>query len=136
VNILPRSELGKVQMLLASPLLSLPKGKRQVNLIQECVLCPSADTIPGICPAVNDISAQENLGEDIGGTVPPRPHSGLMTHMVDVRTHSWMRLTWRLPLGNDNNGLASSICTLPSSDLGKMFTQINVEVRRMCQSEL
>ena len=114
----------------------MPDPNISLLIPTSSVLCPSADTIPGICPAVNDISAQEDLGEDLGGIVPPQPHSGLMAHVVDVRTHSWMRLTWRLPLGNDNNGLASSICTLPSSDLGKMFTQINVEVRRMCQSEL
>ena len=97
----------------------------------SAVLCPSAHPINEVCPAVNDIAGQEELEEELGGSVPPNLPSGLRAHLVEVRTHSWVRLTFRLPT---NNGLTtqSNICLLPPSEVGKAFTQINIEVKRIC----
>jgi len=97
----------------------------------SAVLCPSVHPINEVCPAVNDIAGQEQLEEEVGGTVPPNLPSGLRAHLVEVRTHSWVRLTFRLPT---NNGLTAhtSICLFPPSDVGKLFTQIDIEVKRIC----
>ena len=99
----------------------------------SAVLCPSAHHINEVCPAVNDIAGQEEVDEEVGGTVPPNLPSGLRAHLVEVRTHSWVRLTFRLPT-NSNNGVPThtSICLAPQSDVGKVFTEIDIEVKRIC----
>jgi len=101
----------------------------------SAVLCPAAHPIDEVCPAVNDIAGQEEVeGEEVGGgsLLPPNLPSGLRAHLVEVRTHSWVRLTFRLPTNNDNAGVTTSICLLPPSDVGKVFTQIDIEVKRIC----
>ena len=99
----------------------------------SAVLCPSTHHINEVCPAVNDIAGQEEVDEEVGGTLPPNLPSGLRAHLVEVRTHSWVRLTFRLPT-NNNNGVTThtSICLSPQSDLGKVFTEIDIEVKRIC----
>ena len=107
----------------------MPDPNISLLLPTSAVLCPSAHPINEVCPAVNDIVGQEQLEEEVGGTVPPNLPPGLRAHLVEVRTHSWLRLTFRLPT---NNGI-SSICLAPTSDVGKLFTQINIEVKRICR---
>ena len=94
----------------------------------SAVHCQSDHPINSICPAVNDIAGQEVLEEEVAGVLPDLT-SGLRIHSVEVRTRSIMMLTFRLPI----NGLGqTSICSLPISDLGNAFTQINIEVKREC----
>jgi hypothetical protein len=98
----------------------------------SAVLCPSTHHINEVCPAVNDIVGQEEVDEEVGGTLPPNLPSGLRAHLVEVRTHSWVRLTFRLPTNNNGVTTRTSICLLPQSDLGKVFTEIDIEVKRIC----
>jgi len=98
----------------------------------SAVFCPSAHPINEVCPAVNDIAGQEEVEEELGGTVPPNLPSGLRAHLIEVQTHSWVGLTFRLPINPINLTTQTSICLMPSSEVGKAFTQINVEVKRVC----
>ena len=81
---------------------------------------------------MNDIAGQEEVEEELGGSVPPNLPSELRAHLVEVQTHSWVGLTFRLPTNPINLTTQTSICLLPSSKVGKAFTQINVEVKRVC----
>jgi hypothetical protein len=108
----------------------LPDLAIQLLLPAAAVPCPAASPLPAsFCPAVNEIGGLEEAGGPHGPTHPPLP-PGLRAEAVEVRTHAAVQLTYRLPGPGGQPGL--ELCSRPAADLGKAFTQINVEVIRIC----
>jgi len=92
----------------------------------RCTAPPRPHTV---CPAENDIAGGGEVVNVEGSTTPPTP-SNFQAVEVEVRTHSHTHLTFRLP--SPSTTALTDLCSLPPSKLGKTFTQIEIEVLRMC----
>ena len=105
----------------------MPDSRVRLLLPASALPCsPQSAGQPAFCPAVNEIEEQQE--EAHGSSLPPASlPEGHRAVEVEVRTHSSFLLTYRV-----SSSPSPDLCALPPSELGKVFSEINVMVVRVC----